>query len=270
MNKDAHSTIDTVIFDLDETLVVESKATDAAIHSTHLAIKASLAINADKLGEELKLIADEMLRSSPFREYCDGIGISALELMWVDDAWNDNTDFYSWACGFKYSVWGELLKKYNDFSDERVEYVSGVYLAQRNKEIIAFDEVISTLSTLHGKIKIGLLTNGLSELQSKKISASKLGRYFDQVLISSDFGKGKPSPEPYLKLLSSLNSSPKRTIMIGDNVVKDVNASINVGCHSLLINREVEESYITTPLITGVINSTDQLVELLYKEGHIV
>lgn len=77
--------------------------------------------------------------------------------------------------------------------------------------------------------KIGIITNGSHDVQSRKIRMLDLERYVDEIIITGDIGVHKPNPEPF-NLMSELLGIPPRELMyVGDNPANDVAGSRNAG-----------------------------------------
>lgn len=84
------------------------------------------------------------------------------------------------------------------------------------------EETVSVLDRLHSqKVTLALLTDGRSVTQRNKIAALKLERWFsnDDIIISGEFGFGKPSKECYEYFMQRYPSNT--FVAIGDNLNKD-------------------------------------------------
>ncbi len=87
-----------------------------------------------------------------------------------------------------------------------------------------------TLQTLKNKgYRLGLITNGASEIQRAKIRLLSLESYFDEIMIPSESGMQKPDPEPFLEMANKLGCKPSELLYAGDNPINDVEASRNAG-----------------------------------------
>jgi putative hydrolase of the HAD superfamily len=62
--------------------------------------------------------------------------------------------------------------------------------------------------------------------------------YFDHVIISGDFGKGKPDPSLFEYMMKKAGITPDEGIMVGDNLNTDILGSSRVGMRNVWINRE--------------------------------
>ncbi|MCR5485796.1 MAG: HAD family hydrolase [Clostridiales bacterium] len=79
-------------------------------------------------------------------------------------------------------------------------------------------------------IKTGLITNGRGEVQRAKLRLLGLDDgCFDEIIISGEFGKRKPSPEPFLAMAERLGFKPEELMYVGDHPIFDVDASRKAG-----------------------------------------
>lgn len=72
------------------------------------------------------------------------------------------------------------------------------------------------LSYLKDKYKLGLLSNFVKEWAYMLLERFKLGSFFQNILISSEVGKRKPSPELYQKICELMKVSPRKSVYIAD------------------------------------------------------
>lgn len=77
--------------------------------------------------------------------------------------------------------------------------------------------------------KIGIITNGGHDVQTKKIQILGLEAYCDEIIISGDIGAHKPDATPFLLMSERLNIPPWELMYVGDNPVNDVNGSRKAG-----------------------------------------
>jgi YjjG family noncanonical pyrimidine nucleotidase len=83
--------------------------------------------------------------------------------------------------------------------------------------------VRDVLDALTGRVAMGLVTNGLGEVQRARLDRLGLGRYFDAVVISSEVGCAKPAGEIFARALEELGvSAPRDVLMVGDSLSSDV------------------------------------------------
>ena len=102
----------------------------------------------------------------------------------------------------------------------------------RTKEdlVCPFEGAIETLDALiHHGHRLGLLTNGSSEFQRRKLERYDLERRFELILVEGELGYGKPDPRVFRRALEFFGVLPEATTMIGDRLGSDVFAAQTLG-----------------------------------------
>ncbi|MCG8335223.1 MAG: HAD family hydrolase [Proteobacteria bacterium] len=72
------------------------------------------------------------------------------------------------------------------------------------------------------EIGLGLLTNGESKMQRRKIEQFNLAPYFNVIQVEGEAGVGKPEVAAYELILKSLGTRPEETWIVGDNLEWEV------------------------------------------------
>lgn len=87
------------------------------------------------------------------------------------------------------------------------------------------------LSRLHDAYKLGIITDGLPEIQQRKVRALGLEQKVDRIIYTWEYGaeKQKPHPQPFSLMMDYLDSKPCNTIYIGDNPEKDCRGAHSAG-----------------------------------------
>lgn len=93
----------------------------------------------------------------------------------------------------------------------------------------------SVLSALQPAWKIGVVTNGLADVQRRKMMALGLYRVVDAVVCASEHGsgRGKPDREPFLEAATRLGVRPDRCVFVGDDAFCDVLGASRVGMRTI-------------------------------------
>jgi putative hydrolase of the HAD superfamily len=82
-------------------------------------------------------------------------------------------------------------------------------------------------------IATGLITDGRSHTQRNKLKSLGLQNYFDEVLISEEFGSEKPDPGTFKYIQDKLQG--EKYVYIGDNIQKDFIAPNKLGWHTICL-----------------------------------
>jgi putative hydrolase of the HAD superfamily len=94
----------------------------------------------------------------------------------------------------------------------------------------AYDDARETIDDLRARgIKVGVLTNGLSELQREKLRRIGLEDAFDAVAISQEIGAWKPDPRAFAAAVELLGLRPAEVAMVGDHLENDVAGALAAG-----------------------------------------
>jgi putative hydrolase of the HAD superfamily len=118
--------------------------------------------------------------------------------------------------------WGELDEDlFQAYTDARTRSVDLIEL---------FEDAVDTVRALRAQgLKIGILTNGPSELQRRKLRRIGIEQEVDAVAISEEIGASKPDPEAYSRAIAMLGLEPGEVAMVGDHVVNDVAGALAAG-----------------------------------------
>jgi putative hydrolase of the HAD superfamily len=210
--------IDLVLFDLDDTLHDDTYAYHSAaeevareVAAEHgidaLALKAAYIVEAEGFWHRLSPL-DLKVKLSKLRET---MWQSALESVGVDDA--------------------EVAQR----SAER-------YHAYRTKYLTLFPGAVELLRALRERgIKLGIVTNGLSETHREKIAVLRLSEYVDAIFLSDEVGMVKPDPLLFAHACRTLGGAPAHAAMVGDRYDRDIRGAQEAGIFTIWLNVRAEE-----------------------------
>ena len=118
--------------------------------------------------------------------------------------------------------WGELPEEVlGRCVDERNANIERARLAAGARELI------DTLQA--AGYRVGLLTNGPSAMQRRKLAVTGLDRVLDAIAISEEIGASKPDERAYLRAAELLGTEPAQTAMAGDRLDWDVEGPLRAG-----------------------------------------
>src|SRR5699024_4305205 len=107
--------------------------------------------------------------------------------------------------------------------EDLAEELAKTFPEERKKHVYLYEETLAVLDKVKGDYKLLMLTNDSPHLQHTKLSLStELAPYFDHIVISGAFGKGKPAVEIFNYALSLLEVEKSEVVMIGDNPMTDI------------------------------------------------
>lgn len=97
--------------------------------------------------------------------------------------------------------------------------------------------VIPLLAYLKSRLRIGVVTNGLTATQQEKIRACNLEDCVDFLLTSEEAGMKKPDTRIFLRALDIAKARREHTVVIGDSWTLDVLGAYRAGIRSIWLNR---------------------------------
>ncbi|MGX9461107.1 pyrimidine 5'-nucleotidase [Shewanella sp. A14] len=97
------------------------------------------------------------------------------------------------------------------------------------------------INSLSGKVNLGIITNGFTELQSVRLSRTGFQDAFDPVVISEQLGKAKPDVAIFDHAFSLMGMPEKQhVLMVGDTLHSDILGGINAGVDTCWLNHHGE------------------------------
>ena len=109
------------------------------------------------------------------------------------------------------------------------EYCSFMY---KHFQITAvpFPGTIPMLEELRSRgYKTGLITNGFPYLQYAKVDLLGLRPYFDEIIVTGDYGVHKPDRKIFDIMREKLGFSPEEMVYVGDNPINDIDGARGAG-----------------------------------------
>lgn len=90
---------------------------------------------------------------------------------------------------------------------------------------------------LHGKIKMALVSNGVSAIQRSRLAKCPLTELFDAIVISEEAGVAKPDPRLLEIAMEQLGCTDKtQAVMMGDSLTADIAAANNASVDSIFFS----------------------------------
>lgn len=124
------------------------------------------------------------------------------------------------------------------------------------------DLLLNYLAERH--LSLGIITNGNTVLQLKKIKAIGFDKWFSEsnVFVSQEFGISKPDSKLFQIASQELNHTSQPSLYIGDSWELDVVGSVNAGWQAIYFNSRNEEPT-TTHRPIGICSTMDEVRVIL-------
>lgn len=242
--------IKAIFFDLDDTLLWDEKSVKKAFEATcEYAVK-DFEVEASTLEDAVRKAARRLYASFDTYEFTKMIGINPFEGLWgeFNDPGEDFEKMAKMAPDYQKNAWISGLKSAGIDDESLGIELSQRFPEERKKFPFLFEDAIETLDKLTKEYKLLLLTNGSPQLQNIKLEiTSELAPYFDQVIISGAFGKGKPDKSIFEYALNIMDIKPEEVLMVGDNLMTDILGANRTGIASVWLNRFGKEAMDVKP-----------------------
>ncbi|MGX6443139.1 HAD family hydrolase [Neobacillus sp. K501] len=232
--------IKAIFFDLDDTLLWDQKSIKEAFASTCKIANQRYGVDVIQLEEAVREEARNLYASYETYDFTQMIGINPFEGLWGNFL-DDQDEFRKMkdiVPRYRKDAWTMGLKAIGiDDPDFGYELAERFPQERRNLPFV-YEETFDTLDQLNDHYQLLLLTNGSPDLQKTKLAITpELVPYFDKIVISGDYGKGKPDPGIFEHALSLLSLTKEEVIMVGDNLMTDVLGANRAGIKTVWINR---------------------------------
>ncbi|UCC92631.1 MAG: HAD family hydrolase [Thermoplasmata archaeon] len=103
-------------------------------------------------------------------------------------------------------------------------------------ELETFPGACDVLRELDERYPLGLITNGPTDPQWRKINKFNLSEIFEVILVSGQLGISKPDPRIFDVALEGLRVAPEETVMVGNSLEHDHQGAMNAGIRFIWAN----------------------------------
>lgn len=206
-------TIDTVIFDLDDTL-----------HDDTLAYKSA---------------AEEVAREVAAERGVDALALKDAYVAQAEGFWTKLTaeQLQTKLAVTRPLLWQNALAAVGIDDEPLALRSAGHYNAYRKKYLELFPGALEVLRALKARgFRLGLLTNGFAETHREKIAILRIGELFDAIFIADEVGMLKPDPLLFAHACTRLGSAPATSAMVGDRYERDMRGAIAAGLFTVWMN----------------------------------
>ena len=223
-----------VVFDLDDTLIVEQ-------HFAMASLREALSVlpGVDPVASEVAAL--ESIRSVWRRgaDYpvCVDLGFASWEGLWSDFGGNHGAldGLLAWGPTYRVEAWQAVATTLGVDDPGAVRAAADRFEAAQRAGHPVIEGMAPALAAVSARYPVGLLTNGPSDIQRLKLAQAGLTDAFGAVVISGEFGVGKPDPAVFGAVLDGLGARPEDSVMVGDSWERDVLGARAAGMRAIWI-----------------------------------
>jgi len=231
-----------VLFDLDDTLLWDARSVQEAFRATCDYAAEKTGVDPVALEEAVRGEARAIYEAFEAFPFTKMIGINPFEGLWARFAEGQQQEFRQleqFVPSYRKSAWTKGLAALGVNDEQLGAELGEMFPAERRKRPLVYEETFEVLKKLQGSYKLLLLTNGSPDLQREKLAGvPELAPYFDHIIISGEFGRGKPDVTIFQHALEKLELPAEACVMVGDKLTTDILGANTAGIDSVWINRE--------------------------------
>lgn len=255
-----------IFFDLDDTLLWDKKSVEKAFQETCHFAEELTGQDCSGLETAVRAVATELYAGYDTYDFTKMIGINPFEGLWgnFDDKGVDFQQMKTIVPAYRQDAWTFGLQKIGiENSSEIGSQLADYFPEARKRNPVLYEESLKVLADLKEHYQLLLLTNGSPSLQQLKLEITpEIAPFFDDIIVSGAFGKGKPDPSIFNHALSKFNLSADEVLMVGDNLMTDILGAEKAGIRSVWINREQKTPH-KTVIPAYEIQHLEELLQLL-------
>jgi len=147
-----------------------------------------------------------------------------------------------------------LLKDYGVKDRELAGEISRYYLNTSPAKTSLVPHTIKLLEYLAPHYSLYIISNGFYDVQLTKMKNSGISRYFKKLFTSDRIGYSKPDSRIFDYAVKSVNAKKAESLMVGDDVINDIEGARNARIDQIYFNPEGKVSSV---------NATYEIKELL-------
>ena len=205
--------ITTVIFDLDGTLCTYK-----------VSVREAIVEALRRTGQPANLVGDPSAAAVRYDELWDEIESEGR----VEPGSNP-------VLAMREQIWTRLLAEQEITSLDLAREIAVEYTQIRVASIQLYSGACGLLADLKRTYRLGLLTNGPTNMQWSKIEQLKIASLFDEILVAGDIGIYKPDARVFHVLLDRLSVNPAEALYVGDSYRMDVVGAKGAGMQSVWV-----------------------------------
>ena len=138
-----------------------------------------------------------------------------------------------------------------DCGEQQVKMTAVTFRTLSRQKLMVYDGVKKTLTKLRKRRKgVYLLSNAQRDFTRPELELLGLTEYFDGILISSEEGCKKPSPDFFHRIIKRYGLQVEKCLMVGNDETSDILGARSVGMDSLYVQTE------TSPRLKGTSSAT--------------
>ncbi len=150
-------------------------------------------------------------------------------------------------------------------NEKHTARITGLYVKDYPTVKANVDGAIPVIKKLSRKYTLGVVSNGFTDVQYRKLENMGLRDLFACIVLSEEFGVRKPDPRIFHQAASLLHMQPQECLYVGDSYANDVIGGKNAGMQVCWLNPSAQKAADEKIKPDFVITKFEELPGLLEK-----
>ena len=127
---------------------------------------------------------------------------------------------------------------FREIGEERsCDQAQAIYEARLSEGHFFIDGAIDVLDAIHQQYALYLVSNGNLRVQEGRLRSAAISHYFQNIFISECIGADKPSRLFFDRCFAQIpNFDPETALIVGDSLTSDIQGGINAGIRTCWFN----------------------------------
>jgi putative hydrolase of the HAD superfamily len=160
----------------------------------------------------------------------------------------------------------ELFAHDRQLTDSKADELFQAYLRRYEENWRLYRDAIPCLEQFANHA-LGIISNGKSSQQRKKLAQLGIAQRFRAVIVSGDVGVAKPALGIFVAACTAVGRQPSECVYVGDDLMSDAQGSKRAGLHAIWLNRHGPEKA-TAVVTVASLQDLGELIESHNNEVH--
>ena len=128
-------------------------------------------------------------------------------------------------------LFAEIIKKYKTTKHRPISpiIIANAFRAAGRYKLELYEGVLPALKKLTEMYPVAAISDGQKIWALGELESVGLDKFFNTVIVSSDYGFRKPDPRMFSMALEKMNLLPEETIFIGNDMYRDILGGHEIG-----------------------------------------
>lgn len=141
-------------------------------------------------------------------------------------------------------------------TDEKSLEINSIFLQKLPQKGHLIKDAEAVLSYLSANYQLHIVSNGYLDIQTNKLKSGGILHYFQKIITFDVAGARKPEKEIFEYALKETGAEKNEVIMIGDNLIADVEGANLAGIKAIHLDETAESNH------SSSISSLSQLLDM--------